>query len=173
MAEPGEFAAVGELTVGAYRADGVLPDGDPYYDLLRNAAARAADAELWVAAEDGALLGTVTWCPPGSRYRELATADEGEFRALAVAPGTRGRGVGRLLVEHCLERASIEGASGVVISTAGWMAAAHRLYRRLGFVEAPERDWSPRPDVQLRAFVRPLGPSVRHPGLDPGVSRDQ
>jgi ribosomal protein S18 acetylase RimI-like enzyme len=155
-AEPDEYAAVGELTAGAYLADGAMPGSDPYYDVLRDAAARAADAELWIAAEDGVLLGTVTWCPRGSSYRELAGPDEGEFRALAVAPEARDRGVGELLVQRCLDRARAEGATAVVISTAEWMSAAHRLYRRLGFVAAPERDWSPRPDIRLRAFVRPL-----------------
>lgn len=156
LAEPSEYAAVGELTAQGYLADGVMPADDPYFDVLRDASGRAADAELWVAVEDGTLLGTVTWCPRGSSYRELASADEGEFRALAVAPIARGRGVGRLLVERCLARAAASRSTGVVISTAEWMASAHRLYRRLGFIEAPERDWSPRPGIQLRALVRPL-----------------
>lgn len=156
-AEPTEFAAAGELTVQAYLADGALPPDDPYFELLRDAAGRAAGAELYVAVDaDGTLLGTVTWCPTGSPYRELSRPDEGEFRALAVAPQARGRGVGELLVRHCVDLGRASGATDVVISTAEWMHAAHRLYVRLGFVAAPERDWSPRPDVQLRAFVRPL-----------------
>jgi hypothetical protein len=32
------------------------------------------------------------------------------------------------------------------------MAAAHRLYARLGFVRVPERDWEPVPGVQLLGF---------------------
>ena len=156
LAEPAEYAAVGDLTAQGYLADGALPPEDPYYDLLRNAAGRAAEAELWVAVDDGVLLGTVTCCPPGSPYRELATDAEGEFRALAVAPEARGRGIGRLLVERCLERAAATGSSGVVISTAEWMHAAHRLYARLGFVADPARDWSPRDGIRLRAFVRDL-----------------
>lgn len=156
-AEPAEYAAVGDLTTRAYRADAPMSPDDPYYEVLRDAAGRAADAELWVAVDaDNALLGTVTWCPAGSRYRELSAPDEGEFRALAVAPEARGRGVAELLVRHCLELGRAAGAGAVVISTAEWMHAAHRLYRRLGFLEAPERDWSPRPDVRLLAFVRPL-----------------
>lgn len=152
-----EWAAVGELTADAYLADGAMHADDPYYDVLRDAASRAREADLWVAVDrDGALLGTVTWCPPGSTYRELAGADESEFRALAVAPAGRGRGVGEALVRHCLQLATGAGSAAVVISTAGWMSAAHRLYRRLGFLPAPERDWSPRPDVRLLALVRPL-----------------
>lgn len=156
LAEPAEYPAVGALTARAYLADGALPADDPYYDVLRDAAARAESGKLWVAVEADSLLGTVTWCPPGSRFRELAHPHEGEFRTLAVAAAARGRGIGRLLVEKCLQLAADAGSTAVVISTAEWMTTAHALYRRLGFVEAPERDWSPRPDVRLRAFVRPL-----------------
>lgn len=60
-ARPEEYVAVGELTAGAYLADGAMPAADPYYDVLRDAAARAAGADLWVAVDEaGALLGTVT-----------------------------------------------------------------------------------------------------------------
>jgi GNAT superfamily N-acetyltransferase len=156
-ARPEEYSAVGELTAQAYLADGALLADDPYLDVLRDAASRAAEAELLVVTDaDGTMLGTVTWCPVGSPYRELGRPDEGEFRALAVTPEGRGRGVGELLVRHCLDLGRAAGAGAVVISTAEWMHAAHRLYRRLGFVEAPDRDWSPRPDVRLRALVRPL-----------------
>ncbi len=156
-ANPDEYPAVGDLTARAYLADGAITAEDPYLDLLRDAAGRADGAELWVAVDDdGTLLGTVTRCPPGSRYRELGGENEGEVRALAVAPEGRGRGIATLLVGLCLERAVADGATSVVISTAHWMTTAHRLYRRLGFVPAPERDWWPRPDVHLLAFVRPL-----------------
>jgi ribosomal protein S18 acetylase RimI-like enzyme len=130
---------------------------DPYYDVLRDAASRAREADLWVATDEGGvLLGTVTWCPPGSSYRELAGPEESEFRTLAVAPAGRGQGVGEVLVRHCIQLATEAGSRAVVISTAQWMSSAHRLYRRLGFVPVPERDWSPRPDVRLLAMVRPL-----------------
>ncbi|MGV8908627.1 MAG: GNAT family N-acetyltransferase [Propionicimonas sp.] len=154
---PEEYAAVGELTAGAYLADGGMPAEDPYYDVLRDAADRALAADLWVAVEaNGTLLGTVTWCPPASPYRELAGPDESEFRALAVTPAGRGNGIGEALVRHCIELAEASGSAAVVISTSAWMASAHRLYQRLGFERAPERDWSPRPGLQLLALIRPL-----------------
>lgn len=154
-AQEQEFGAIGELTARAYLAEGAVRPDDPYLDVLRDAAARAVGAELWVAVDDrGTLLGTVTTCPCGSPFRELAGDEEGEFRTLAVDPAARGRGVGRLLAEHCLARAAAEGFPSVVISTAEWMTTAHRLYARLGFTRAPQRDWWPRPDLRLLALVR-------------------
>jgi hypothetical protein len=32
------------------------------------------------------------------------------------------------------------------------MASAHRVYERLGFSRAPERDWQPVPGVDLIAY---------------------
>jgi hypothetical protein len=32
------------------------------------------------------------------------------------------------------------------------MTAAHRLYERLGFMRAPERDWKPVPEVRLISY---------------------
>jgi hypothetical protein len=36
------------------------------------------------------------------------------------------------------------------------MREAHRLYRRLGFVRAPEHDWFPAPEIRLLSFVLEL-----------------
>ncbi|MGC3992892.1 MAG: GNAT family N-acetyltransferase [Propionicimonas sp.] len=154
---PHELESVGALTAAAYVTPGGMAADDPYVAVLRDAADRAAHAEVWVAADpDATLLGTVTWCPAGSSYRELAGPGEGEFRMLAVSPSARGRGVGEALVRRCLARSVEAGHTRVVISTSPWMASAHRLYARLGFTEAPELSWSPRPDLTLLAYVRPL-----------------
>lgn len=155
LAEPHEFAAIGELTVAAYISDGLLGPDDAYVPVLRNAAARAEQAQLWVAEADGEILGTVTYCPPGSPYRELAGPDQGEFRTLAVAPAGRGRGAGSTLVTHCLALARAAGHDSVVISTLPEMLAAHSIYRRAGFIRDDSRDWSPLPGRTLWAFTRP------------------
>jgi ribosomal protein S18 acetylase RimI-like enzyme len=152
----GEHAQVGEITVAAYAPFTLGPE-DPYVARLADTAARDRDAEVWVAvdeATDGpdALLGSVTICPPGSPWRELAREGEGEFRMLSVHPEAQGRGVGGALVGLCLERARRDGERAVVISSLREMAGAHRLYSRLGFVRAPERDWAPLPGVELLGF---------------------
>ena len=133
------------------------PD-DPYADKLRNAEARSAEAELWVAVDgdDLQLLASVTIAPEGSPWREVAMPDEGEFRMLAVAPEAQGRGVGHALVSFCLDRFREMGCTAVALSTLAEMAKAHRLYERLGFRRLPERDWEPYPGVRLIAYRKEL-----------------
>lgn len=155
---PAEYAAVGNLVVGSYRHDGFLTraDGsanDDYAKVLHDTAGRATHAELWLAVDGGHVLGCVTWCPAGSTYRELATqADQGELRALAVAPQARGRGVGRTLVRHCIERANADGLHEILLCSLPTMTTAHHLYESVGFSRRPDLDWSPVENVDLWAF---------------------
>jgi len=152
-----EVEAIGELTVAAY-AEWLVGERDPYEDHLRNAEARLHEAELFVAVEedDQRLLGTVTTCPQGSPWREVALADEGEFRMLGVAPEARGRGVGAALTRFCLDRFREAGAAAIVLSTLPEMTGAQRIYTRLGFVRTPDRDWRPYPDTRLITYRKAL-----------------
>jgi ribosomal protein S18 acetylase RimI-like enzyme len=129
---------------------------DSYVEELLDSKQRAAEAELLVAVDQatGTLLGTATFCLPGSPYGEVARPDEGEFRMLGVAKEARGRGVGEALVRTVLRRSHASGLSGVVLSTSTKMRTAHRLYERLGFGRDPERDWYPVPDVALLVYAR-------------------
>ena len=150
-AVPSELAAVGDLCVAAYAP--FLGDKDHYVATLRATAGRAHDAELMVAADGDALLGTVTFVPSGGPVGEIAALGEAEFRMLAVDPAAQGRGVGGALLGHVLDASRALGRTGVVCSSLPQMRAAHRLYARAGFTRAPERDWSPVPGVALLAFA--------------------
>ena len=154
-ARPGELEAVGDLTVAAY-APFTLGPADPYVARLRDAATRDREAELWVAVDGDDLHGTVTYCPPGSPWRELARDDEGEFRMLAVHPRAQGRGVGAALAALCDDRARDHGARALVLCSLREMATAHRVYARLGYTRLPSRDWEPVPGVHLVAFRKEL-----------------
>ena len=153
-----EYDAVGALTVAGYDADGYLvyPDGtydDDYAGWLADTAPRGRDGVLLVAVEGDQLLGTVTWCPYGSPFAQLAKEPhQGEFRTLSVAPEARGRGIGRALVEDCLDRGRASGLTETLLCSLPEMLPAHRVYTRLGFVRRPELDWSPGPGVDLWAF---------------------
>ena len=162
LARPDEYAAVGAITAAAYRADRLLdspeyPVERGYEARLLDAGRRAREAELWVAVEDVAgkdeLLGTVTWCPVGSPWRQLAQRDDqAEFRMLAVAPAGRRRGIGRRVVEACLERAHQDVMREVVLWSHPLMFGAHALYRAMGFDRAYDLDGSPAPGVTLWGF---------------------
>jgi ribosomal protein S18 acetylase RimI-like enzyme len=151
-----ELTAVGRLTLEAYAASGYIVESDPYAPHLLDAAARAEGGELLVAEVDDLLAGTVTFCPEGSAFSEVAGPGEGEFRMLAVAPSARGRGVAEALVRACVDRSRALGYRAVVLSSLPVQVEAHRLYERLGFRRDPARDWTPRPGIDLLGFELPL-----------------
>jgi ribosomal protein S18 acetylase RimI-like enzyme len=155
-ARPEEYDRVGEITVEAYLKDDLISPESSYVSILRDAADRAAHAELIVAELDGELVGSVTYCAPESLYAQLAAPDEAEFRMLSVLAAARGHGVGNALVQECIDRARAAGYSRIKLSTQRNMRNAHRLYERFGFVRAAEEDWAPVPGVRLMTYVLTL-----------------
>lgn len=151
-ARPDEFAAVGELTVAAYRELGFVTPGRGYAVELADSASRARDGELLVAADGDRILGTVTVCRPGTPLAEISLPGELEFRMLAVAPAAHGRGIGRRLVQAVLDHARTLGVRRVVLSSRADMLAAARVYLALGFTRLPDRDWHANPGLPLLAY---------------------
>jgi len=154
---PAEYDAIGALTLHAYSLDGLLDDDSEYARDLRDATRRASYADLLVAVDENqAVVGTVTFCLPGSPYAELSRDGQAEFRMLAVDVAARGQGIGEKLVRACLDRAEEKGCTTVVISTRPQMVSAHRLYQRLLFERTPELDWEPVPGIDLITYARKL-----------------
>lgn len=151
-----ELAHVGAITLAAYTVDGHLQGDEEYAAVLSDAHRRAELAQLLVAVLDGVVVGTVTVGAAGTPFAEVAQTGELEFRMLAVSPAGRRHGAGEALVRAVLAQAVDGGCTAVVISTMDSMAAAHRLYTRLGFSPVPERDWEPVPGTNLRVLRRPV-----------------
>ena len=158
LARDGEFDAAGDLVVAAYRTHRDMEDGDGYLARVRDVRGRSADTDILVALDDGGgLLGCVSYVRDHtSAFAEVERPGEAGFRMLGVAEAARGRGVGRALVEACLERARAAGRTGVVIVTAPSWTDAQRLYERIGFRRAPERDFEPVPGIGLWAYALTL-----------------
>ncbi|GAA1229965.1 GNAT family N-acetyltransferase [Kitasatospora nipponensis] len=163
-ADEPDLGPAGEVTVEAFVGDGhTRPDAE-YVHLLRDARRRAAEAELLVAVDpadlsqgpSGRVLGCVTFAVGGTEWADIATPQEGEIRMLAAAAQARGRGVGEALVRACVARSRELGLTGMAFSTRPGMAAAHRIYERVGFSRAPERDWRPRPEIELWVYSMTL-----------------
>jgi putative acetyltransferase len=78
-----------------------------------------------VLEEDGRLIGCVGVFP--------ADAATCELRKMYLAPGARGRGLGRRLLESALAHARARGFRRVVLETASVLVEAIALYERYGF----------------------------------------
>lgn len=157
LAEPADLERVADLTVRAYVDAGLLSADDNYVEELRDVAGRMHAAEVWVAVLDGDVVGAVTFCPPGSPYRELGSDGEGEFRMLAVDSAARGRGAARALVQRCLDRSRRLELTEVVLCSMSAMTPAHRLYASLGFARDESLDWDVRPGLRLWGFRASMG----------------
>jgi ribosomal protein S18 acetylase RimI-like enzyme len=159
-----EAGVAGELVVAAYRAleDSPPVDDEGYAAELREVARRASEAVVLVAvdeaaAADQAVVGCVTYVPEEtSPLAEDLRPREAGLRMLAVSPLAQRRGVGRALVEACVDRARRDGKERLFLHSGTWMRGAHRLYESLGFRRVPERDWAPEPGIPLLAYALEL-----------------
>ena len=108
-------------------------------------AGSAFSAERFVAEVEGEVVGTVLLFPPAADAYAGAIdrARWPEVRLLAVAPRWRGSGAAQALMDACVRRAREMGATALGLHTSRSLAAAVRLYRRMGFVRAPEHDFQP------------------------------
>jgi ribosomal protein S18 acetylase RimI-like enzyme len=154
-AVPADFPRIAELTVGVYEGEDLV--SPEYVPQLADVAGRAGRADLLVARDAGGrVVGSVALVLAGDFGEVTRSPEEAAFRMLAVDPGVRGQGVGEALVRSCLDRARAAGRTRMVLSTAQAMTTAHRLYERLGFRRLPERDWAPRPGIDLWVYALEL-----------------
>lgn len=170
IAREGELAEIAALFAPGLEPYRGTPDDwmlDNYLADLVKVRERFGIAETYVATHADRIVGSVAF------YRDVALegwsnlpAGWSGFRALVVHPEARGRGVGRLLVERCIERTREIGTPTLGIHTIALLADAMRLYERLGFVRCPEFD--------LRAkdvFGAPPGKDMHGPAFRYDVGR--
>jgi len=158
-----EYEEVARLTVEAYE-EYAAPLGEEswghYRSDLADIARRAARGQILVAEDGDGLVGAVSYYPPGPRPGDADwwwwPEDYAYFRALAVRPGARMRGVGRALALACIQRAREQGASGVALNTTSVMPVAQAMYERLGFRRIQEGVPESHSDVGLMCYVMEL-----------------
>jgi ribosomal protein S18 acetylase RimI-like enzyme len=162
LALPEEHDETGRVTAGAYR-EFVGPEEDDWHDYLdhiANVAKRARFGEVYVAVEDGRILGSATLelderidpheDPPLRPH-------ESHIRMLGVSPEARGRGVARALMTACEERARASGRTLMTLNTTQRMETAQRMYEALGYVRGEDRIL---PDgFVLLSYSKDLGPA--------------
>jgi GNAT superfamily N-acetyltransferase len=101
------------------------------------AAPRGTIALAWMGAE----------CVGCAALRPLPTMgpDAGELKRMYVRPVVRGRGVGQRLTEHIVEFGRGVGYSRLFLDSDPELAAALRLYQRMGFVMTDRYNEDPDP----------------------------
>lgn len=79
----------------------------------------------WIAEVDGHRVGCV--------FCVAADGETAKLRILLVDPAGRGHGLGRRLVETCLDFARVAGYRRITLWTNDVLVAARRIYRDAGF----------------------------------------
>lgn len=84
---------------------------------------------IFFAVEDAKVLGTVA----------LLHRDKGVFELtkMAVFPSERGRGIGKQLMQYCLDFAKTNSFNGLYLYSNTLLENAIHIYRKFGFVEVP------------------------------------
>ena len=153
-AQPDEYAESGRITADAYRefvrpekadgqnADGQNADWQNYLDHIANVAGRADRTRILIAVEDGAMLGSATLELDGrvdlDEDGPLAP-NEAHIRMLGVAPGSRGRGIARMLMAECESIALSAGRTVMTLNTTHLMKVAQGMYESLGYERGEDR----------------------------------
>lgn len=70
-------------------------------------------------------------------------AETVEIAKMAVTKAHQGKGLGRVLLQSCIDRAKFQGEKRLFLETNSRLEAAVSLYRKLGFVELPRNAWPP------------------------------
>lgn len=92
----------------------------------------AAGGRIFMAMEDGSAVGCVAL---------IRMADGGfEVAKMTVAEEMRGTGLGRALMQRCIDAAQAAGAPRLYLETNSSLGPALGLYRAMGFTDLPPRE---------------------------------
>lgn len=138
-----EHTRAGVVTADAYRE--FAREGDPdwqgYLVSLADVSDRASRTTILVAVEEDRILGTATLELDGRTEPEddPLQPEEAHIRMLGVVPDARGRGIGRMIMETCEERAAASGRTLITLNTTQLMRNAQRMYESLGYSRGEDR----------------------------------
>jgi ribosomal protein S18 acetylase RimI-like enzyme len=153
-AEDADAPAV-ERELGAYLAHiGVALDVDALdHDIAEWRAEYDGVSGALLVVEDpaGQVVGTAAVRRLGSGL--------GELKRMWIRPSCQGLGLGRRLMERCLDEARRLGFQRVRLDTQRRMAAARGLYKSYGFREVPDYNSNPRAEVWMEVTLSNGGKS--------------
>ena len=80
---------------------------------------------IWIAEQDGKRIGLVMIVNAGKQVAQL--------RLLLVVPNARNMGVGKRLINECIDFSKKNGYKKIILWTQSILTAAHHLYVKAGF----------------------------------------
>ncbi|MBW3588155.1 MAG: GNAT family N-acetyltransferase [Actinobacteria bacterium] len=154
-ARPQEYETIARLSVQAYREfESLWGDRWPLVvERLEAVEARAGGGVIMVARTEGIPVGTATLHPGSDPQRNRWPDNWAVLRKVAVAPDLRGRGIGRLLVEGCIDRAMSLESPTLALRTMEFMRTARSMYERMGFAYLD--DFAEPPVLAMAKHLRP------------------
>jgi ribosomal protein S18 acetylase RimI-like enzyme len=107
------------------------------------------DPQGTILAKGGRIFIAMEGAEPAGCVALLKMADGGyEVAKMTVSEGLRGSGLGRMLMQRCIDAGAADGARRLYLETNSGLAPALGLYRAMGFTElAPRRTAYARADV--------------------------
>lgn len=135
---PGDAAALASAIRDTLAEFGAAKPGTAYYDAatdhLPTLFQNTPRSAYFVAERAGEVLGGGGIFPT-----QNLPADTVELVKLYLRPAARGLGVGKALIDHCLQAARAAGYTRVYLETTDELTQAIPLYERLGFtyLQAP------------------------------------
>ncbi|ANU24043.1 GNAT family N-acetyltransferase [Planococcus donghaensis] len=111
--------------------------------------------EVFVAEIGWDIVGSVALyhANPNTYAADSEILTSPEIRLLAVTPEFRSRGVGKALVEHCIDISKIRKQQSIKLQTGCYMKNAIDLYEKMGFKHISSLDFKPlNDDITIKAF---------------------
>ncbi|RYG41647.1 MAG: N-acetyltransferase, partial [Chitinophagaceae bacterium] len=84
---------------------------------------------IWLALAGETAIGSAALMKEGDHEFELAK--------MAVAPAYRGKGISKILIETCIEKAKDTGAKKLTLFSNHQLLTALKLYEKYGFYHVP------------------------------------
>lgn len=131
LIEPKDDAALAKIIRGTLEEFGANKPGTVYYDNSTDYLSKVFETPrsvYYVLEQDGHVLGGAGIYPTAGLDHNTC-----ELVKMYLLPKTRGKGLGKLLVNKCMEFAKNQGFTTIYLETMPELATAVQMYEKMGF----------------------------------------